>query len=100
MGSSQGASSVTGPGLATLCPDLSLMGTRMGMSFDCGALGLLIGNPFAGFLLDSAAWIGPATFCGAANISACGVHPLGKKIQDWVEACHQRLDGRSRRMLQ
>lgn len=40
------------------------------MSFAIGALGLLIGNPVAGLLLDKYSWIGPATFCGAANILA------------------------------
>lgn len=58
-----------GPALATLSPDLSLVGTHMGMSFSFSALGLLIGNPVAGVLLGYG-WIGPAMFCGAANVLA------------------------------
>lgn len=61
--------SISGPALATLSPDLSLVGTHMGMSFSFSALGLLIGNPVAGVLLGYG-WIGPAMFCGAANVLA------------------------------
>ena len=62
--------SITGPTLVTLSPDLALVGTHMGMSFAFAALGVLIGNPVAGVLLDSTGWIGPATFCGASNVLA------------------------------
>lgn len=62
--------SITGPAIASLSPDLALLGTHMGMSFAFAALGLLIGNPVAGVLLDNVGWIGPAAFCGAANILA------------------------------
>ena len=62
--------SILPPALAALSPDLSLVGTHMGMAFTCGALGLLIGNPVAGVLLDKYGWIGPAMFCGAAGILA------------------------------
>jgi MFS family permease len=61
--------SISGPSLATLSPDLSLVGTHMGMSFTFSALGLLIGNPVAGVLLKYG-WIGPAMFCGTCNILA------------------------------
>ncbi|CAG8952989.1 hypothetical protein HYFRA_00003179 [Hymenoscyphus fraxineus] len=61
--------SVTGPALATLSPDLSLVGTHMGMSYAFGAFGTLIGNPVAGMLLKKG-WIGPAAFCGACNAIA------------------------------
>ncbi|TVY35151.1 Aspyridones efflux protein [Lachnellula occidentalis] len=61
--------SITGPALATLSTDMSLLGTHMGMSFTFGALGLLVGNPVAGVLLKKG-WIAPATFCGTANILA------------------------------
>jgi MFS family permease len=70
--------SIIGPALATLSPDLALVGTHMGMSFAFAALGLLIGNPVAGVLLDGAGWIGPAAFCGAANILA-GLCILGAR---------------------
>ncbi|KAL2861872.1 major facilitator superfamily domain-containing protein [Aspergillus pseudodeflectus] len=38
--------------LASLTSDMSVLGTRMGMSFSFAGLGLLIGNPIAGALLD------------------------------------------------
>ena len=62
--------SITGPALATLSPDLGLMGTHMGMSFAFAVLCLLVGSPVAGVLLDSAGWIGPASFCGSTNVLA------------------------------
>ncbi|KAL2062256.1 hypothetical protein VTL71DRAFT_6522 [Oculimacula yallundae] len=62
--------SLTGPSIATLSTDLSLVGTHMGMSFAAASFGLLIGNPVAGLLLDSYGWIGPAMFCGATNVLA------------------------------
>lgn len=62
--------SITGPSIASLSTDLSLVGTHMGMSFAAASLGLLVGNPVAGVLLDSYGWIGPAMFCGATNVLA------------------------------
>ena len=62
--------SIMGPAIASLCVDLSLVGTHMGMSLAFAALGLLIGNPIAGVLLDKYGWIGPAMFCGASNVLA------------------------------
>jgi MFS family permease len=38
--------------VARLTPNVSIMGTRMGMSFAFAGTGLLIGNPIAGALLD------------------------------------------------
>jgi MFS family permease len=38
--------------IARLTPDMSLVGTRMGMTFIFGGVGLLIGNPIAGTLLE------------------------------------------------
>ena len=64
--------SVTAPALATLSNDMSLVGTHMGMSYGFGALGLLIGNPVAGVLLDRYGWIGLAAFCGTASVLAAG----------------------------
>ena len=61
---------IAGPSIATLSTDMSLVGTHMGMSFGFCSLGLLIGNPVAGVLLDGYGWIGPAMFCGATNLLA------------------------------
>jgi MFS family permease len=38
--------------VARLTPNMSIMGTRMGISFTFAGVGLLIGNPIAGNLLD------------------------------------------------
>ena len=38
--------------LAKITPNLNIVGTRMGMCFSFAGLGLLIGNPIAGALLD------------------------------------------------
>lgn len=62
--------SISGPAIATLSPEISLVGTHMGMSFSFSALGLLIGNPVAGVLLDSYGWTAVAMFCGTANMLA------------------------------
>ena len=39
--------------VAFLCPDLSKLGTRLGMTLATGGLGLLVGAPIAGAILDS-----------------------------------------------
>ena len=39
--------------VAFLCPDLSKIGTRLGMTLAVGGLGLLVGSPVAGAILDS-----------------------------------------------
>ena len=40
----------------------------MGMNFGITGLGLLIGNPVAGVLLDQHGYIGPAIWCGTCNV--------------------------------
>ncbi|KAK9492656.1 major facilitator superfamily domain-containing protein [Lipomyces doorenjongii] len=53
------------PVLTGLCPDLRMIGTRMGMSFAISGLGLLIGTPIAGALLKTPAqYTATALFCG------------------------------------
>ena len=52
--------------IALLSPDLSLVGTRMGMCFTITGLGVLIGNPIAGAILN----IPEGRFCGAQVFSA------------------------------
>ncbi|KAH7032117.1 major facilitator superfamily domain-containing protein [Macrophomina phaseolina] len=47
--------SLPGTALVKLCPELSLIGTRMGMSFGFAGFGLLIGSPIGGQLLRTAA---------------------------------------------
>ena len=52
--------------IALLSPDLSLVGTRMGMSFTFAGFGLLIGNPIAGAILN----VPEGKFRGAQVFSA------------------------------
>lgn len=55
--------------VALLSPDLSLVGTRMGMSFAFAGLGFLIGNPIAGAILN----IPQGKFRGAQAFSAATI---------------------------
>jgi MFS family permease len=62
--------SIIAPAVVTISPDLALVGTHMGMNFGFTGFGLLIGNPVAGVLLDKYGYIGPAMWCGSANVLA------------------------------
>ena len=56
--------------LVILSPDLSVIGTRLGMCFSFAGFGLLIGNPIAGVLLNSdAGYAGLESFCGATVLA-------------------------------
>ena len=52
--------------IAILSPDMSVVGTRMGMSFTFAGFGLLIGNPIAGAILN----VAEGKFHGAQAFSA------------------------------
>ena len=52
------------PCAITLCPSLAVVGVRMGMLFVPISIGLLIGNPIAGALVE-VNWVSLQTFCGA-----------------------------------
>lgn len=52
--------------VASISPDPSSYGTRMGMSFGIGSFGVLIGNPIAGKILN----IGEGKFAGAQYFAA------------------------------
>lgn len=62
--------SMQAPAIATISPDMSLVGTHMGMSFEASAFGLLMGTPVAGQLLTDMDWTGPAIWCGTMNAIA------------------------------
>ena len=76
--------------LVALSPDLSVIGTRMGMCFSFAGFGLLIGNPIAGALLSSkSGFSGLEAFSGATVIAgftfialALMMHLKGKAIED------------------
>ncbi|KAK9447744.1 major facilitator superfamily domain-containing protein [Limtongia smithiae] len=59
------------PVMAALCPDMRLLGTRMGMSFSVSGLGLLIGTPVGGALLKTpASYVATSAFCGGVVAAA------------------------------
>ena len=64
--------SLVGPGLVKLSPDLSKLGTHMGMGMGFCGLGLLLGSPVAGSLLTRSGYVGPQVWCGALNAVAAG----------------------------
>ncbi|OOF92824.1 hypothetical protein ASPCADRAFT_54322 [Aspergillus carbonarius ITEM 5010] len=55
--------------IVTLSPSLGVVGVRMGMSFVLAAIGLLIGTPIGGALLDHG-WVALQAWCGACVIIA------------------------------
>ena len=56
--------------LATLTPDRSRVGTRMGMAFGFAGVGMLVGSPIAGTVRRSASgFVGLEVFCGATVLS-------------------------------
>ncbi|KZF19209.1 MFS general substrate transporter [Xylona heveae TC161] len=52
--------------VVSLSPSLQMVGTRMGMSFCFAGLGLLIGTPVAGAILQSSGWLGTQLFCACS----------------------------------
>lgn len=59
--------------VVSLSPSLSVVGTRMGMSFAFAAFGILIGNPVAGVILNSHGWTSLQVFSGATVIAAAAL---------------------------
>ncbi|OTA23885.1 hypothetical protein BTJ68_13046 [Hortaea werneckii EXF-2000] len=49
--------------VVSITDDMSTVGGRLGMNTFCAALGILVGNPIAGVIVDST-WIGLQSFCG------------------------------------
>jgi len=52
--------------ISRLCPDMSMVGTRLGMAFTIASLGILIGTPIGGALLDlnDGDFLRAQIFCG------------------------------------
>lgn len=50
--------------VVSLTSDLSTVGGRMGLNTFSAALGILIGTPIAGLLVEHGSWIGMQAFCG------------------------------------
>ncbi|EME85210.1 uncharacterized protein MYCFIDRAFT_65738 [Pseudocercospora fijiensis CIRAD86] len=59
--------------VVSLSPSLSVVGTRMGMSFSFAAFGVLVGNPVAGAILTSRGWLGLQLFCACSVVAAASV---------------------------
>ncbi|MCJ1449766.1 hypothetical protein MMC28_000094 [Mycoblastus sanguinarius] len=62
--------SLCGPCIASLSPNLSALGTHMGMSFGLSGFGLFLGSPVAGALLSQYGFTAVQVWCGATNIAA------------------------------
>ncbi|KAK0657752.1 major facilitator superfamily domain-containing protein [Cercophora newfieldiana] len=76
-----GVSSLVSAALLVISPDISVVGTRMGMSGVLGGLGCLIGPPVAGAIQGtSAGYIGLTTFTAAVYLVAFGVLWVAKVL--------------------
>jgi predicted MFS family arabinose efflux permease len=77
---------VTGPAAAVvhpvLSPSMAVIGTRLGMSWATAAIGILIGTPIAGALVDvrTSDFVHGEVFAGAVMAAGvvCLIHPLVK----------------------
>lgn len=72
--------SLPGPTVVSLSPDLSTLGTRMGMTFAFTGFGLLIGTPVAGvILIGERSWVGVQVWCGL-SVTISGICMLAARI--------------------
>jgi len=63
--------SLQGPTVVSLCPDLSTVGTRIGMGLAFSGIGLLVGSPVAGAILRSErGWLGLQLWSGAIILTS------------------------------
>ena len=61
--------------LVALSPDLSKVGTRIGMCFSVSSIGVLVGSPVGGALLNlhTGHYVRMQVFCGVAMLFACAM---------------------------
>lgn len=60
--------------VVSITDDLSIVGGRLGMNTFCAAIGLLIGTPIAGVILEKdPSWIGLQVFCGTTLLLGGGL---------------------------
>jgi len=66
--------------LASLSPDLSKVGTRMGMSFSVSGLGVLIGSPVGGALLNlhTGHFLHMQLFCAIVTLISCAMFVMAR----------------------
>lgn len=76
--------------IVSLCPHMGVVGTRMGMTFAFGGLGLLIGTPVAGQILTSSGYVPTIAFCGALMLvtvvcfAACRLCKTGMTVKKFA----------------
>ncbi len=80
--------SMQGPTVVSLCPELSTVGTRIGMVLAFSGMGLLVGSPVAGVILrNQGGWMGLQLWSGAIILTsalcmlAARVAKAGFKLQ-------------------
>ena len=54
--------------LISITDDMGMVGARLGMNMFCAALGILVGTPIAGVIVEKS-WIGLQVFCGATLLA-------------------------------
>ena len=66
--------SLSTPAVAALTDDVKVLGTRLGMSLACAGIGILVGNPIGGALIDpeKGEFVKMQVFCGIV-IAVSGV---------------------------
>ena len=65
--------SLPGPTVVTLSPNLATIGTRIGMATAISGVGLLVGSPIAGAILQGrSGWLGLKMWCGVLLTASGG----------------------------
>ncbi|GAB7347977.1 hypothetical protein MBLNU459_g5480t1 [Dothideomycetes sp. NU459] len=59
--------------VVSITSDLSTVGGRMGLNTVCSALGILIGTPIAGLLVEQGSWVGVQVFSGGSLFAAAAL---------------------------
>lgn len=59
--------------VVSITSDLSTVGGRMGLNTFCAALGILIGTPIAGILVENGNWVGMQAFCGGTLLAGAAL---------------------------
>jgi len=83
-----GVISLVSPALLVISPDLSIVGTRLGMASVLAGLGFLVGPPIAGAIVSSAAgYVGQSVFAALTYFAALAVLILASGL-------HRRIASR------
>ncbi|KAK0615269.1 major facilitator superfamily domain-containing protein [Bombardia bombarda] len=71
--------SLPAPTIASLSPNMSVVGARMGTSFAVAGFGILLGSPIGGVILRSSGWVGLQCW-GAATIALSTILAIMARI--------------------